>query len=71
MPLDKTTLKQAILNAFNAESDDPEINPAEARDRQAQAIADAIDSFVKGGKVSVNVSVDPSSHVGTGTGSIS
>lgn len=70
MALDKDALKLRIEQAFDDESD-TEVNPAEARERIAQAIANAVDDYVKAGTVNVNVSVDPSTHVGTGTGSIS
>lgn len=70
MGLDKNALKTKIKKAFDDESD-TEVDPAEARERTAQAIANAVDDYVKAGTVNVNVSVDPSTHVGTGTGSIS
>lgn len=59
MPLVKENLKNDIKAAFDAESD-VEVNPAEARERIAQKIADAVDSYIKAG----NVTVDPSSHTG-------
>jgi predicted sugar kinase len=70
MALDKDALKLKIKQAFDDESD-VEVDPAEARERIAQAIANAVDDYVKAGTVNVSVSVDPSTHVGTGTGSIS
>jgi predicted sugar kinase len=69
MALDKDALKLKIKQAFDDESD-VEVDPAEARERIAQAIANAVDDYVKAGVVNVNVSVDPSTHIGTGTGSI-
>lgn len=70
MALDKGTLKNKIKQAFDAESDNSEVTPAEARERQADAIANAIEDYIKAAEVKVNVSVDPSSHAGTGTGTI-
>lgn len=69
MALDKPTLKNSIQAALDAESD-AEVNPAEARVRTAQAIADAIDVFVKSGQVNTVVSVDPNTHAGTGQGAV-
>jgi hypothetical protein len=60
MPLIKENLKNAIKAAYDAESN-KEVTPAEARERTAQAIADAVDSYIKAGVVTV----DPSSHTGT------
>lgn len=54
MPLDKPTLKNDILQLFNDESD-VDVDPAEARQRQAQRLADAIEKFVKSGDVSITV----------------
>lgn len=60
MPLVKTNLKNDIKAAFDAEADQ-EVNPAEARERIAQKIADAVDSYIKAG----TVTVDPALHTGT------
>ncbi|HMI04274.1 MAG TPA: hypothetical protein VK541_17430 [Pedobacter sp.] len=54
MPLDTLTLKAAIKEAFDFESD-KDVNPAEARERQAHKIALAIEVFVKSGQVNVIV----------------
>ncbi|MDR2652192.1 MAG: hypothetical protein LBC68_07755 [Prevotellaceae bacterium] len=48
--LDKISLTNAIKLALDAESD-RNVNPAEARQRMAAAIATAIDIFVKSGMV--------------------
>ena len=50
MALDKTSLANAIQAAFDAESD-IEVNTAEARQRTATAIANAIEAFVQSGMV--------------------
>lgn len=63
MPLDKTTLENRIRNAFDAESD-VETNPAEARERTARAIAEAVDDFVRGATVTVAAGI-PVSTAGT------
>lgn len=59
MPLLKENLKNDIKTALDAESDSA-VNPAEARERTAQAIADAVDSYIKAG----TVTVDPATHSG-------
>jgi hypothetical protein len=48
--LDKASLINAIKSAFDAESD-TQVNPAEARQRMAAAIANAVDAFVRSGTV--------------------
>jgi len=50
MALNRTALESAIKAAFDAESD-VEVNPAEARQRIAAKIANAIDAFVRSGTV--------------------
>jgi hypothetical protein len=80
MGLDKTTLKNEIQAAFDAESD-VEVNPAEARARIATKLSEAIDKFVKSGTVTVASGIAVSTtgtaaaHTGattaTGTGTIS
>lgn len=72
MPLNKTLLAQAIREAFDAESD-VQVTPAEARQRQAEKIADAIDSFIRSGTVQTTVtgtSATGGPVTGTGTGGI-
>jgi hypothetical protein len=60
MALVKSTLAEKIKNALDANSD-TEVDPAQAREQTANDIADAIDSYIKAGVVTV----DPSSHTGT------
>jgi len=60
MPLVKTNLKNDIKAAFDDEAN-KEVDPAEARERIAEKIADAVDSYIKAG----TVTVDPASHTGT------
>lgn len=62
MPLVKENLKNNIKAAYDAESGS-EVDPAEARERIAQAIADAVDSYIRAGIVTV----DPTSHIGAMT----
>ncbi|MDR3287084.1 MAG: hypothetical protein LBT27_06550 [Prevotellaceae bacterium] len=50
MALNKQTLAAAIKAAFDAESD-TDVNPVQARQRMASAIADAVEAFVKSGTV--------------------
>ncbi|MGY0034455.1 hypothetical protein [Pedobacter sp. NJ-S-72] len=72
MPLNKEILKSAIKDAFDFDSD-KDVNPAEARERQAQKIADAIDLFVRSGEVKTNVtgtSATGGAVVGTGIGTL-
>ena len=66
--LDTVTLAQSIQKAFDNESDKG-VNPAEARLRMAQALAGAIEVFVKTG--SVTGSCENSAGVGTIAGTIS
>ncbi len=70
--LNKTTLAQAIQKAFDDESD-TDVDPAEARQRTAQKIADAIDTYIKAGTVNVSVTTTGSATAqsGTGVGTIS
>jgi hypothetical protein len=70
--LNKTTLAQAIQKAFDEESD-KNVNPAEARRRTAQKIADAIDTYIKQGTVNVTVATTgtAAAQSGKGTGTIS
>jgi len=72
MPLNKNLLAQAIREAFDAESD-VQVDPAEARQRQAEKIANAIDSFIRSGTVQTTVtgtSATGGPVTGTGTGGI-
>jgi|SaaInl7_200m_RNA_FD_contig_123_13647_length_4144_multi_5_in_0_out_1_6 hypothetical protein len=66
MALNKATLKTAIENAFAA-AHGQGLQPEEQT--LAQAIADAIDTYVKAGTVSTVVAT-PDTLTGTGTGSI-
>lgn len=68
MPLDKPQLVNDILSLFNDESD-KDVDPTEARQRQAHRFANAIDAFVKSGDV--NTTLTGTSATGgaiTGTG---
>ena len=79
MALDKTSLENAIKAALDAECDIT-VKPAEARQRMAEKIANAIDTFVKSGTVTVEAGIpvttagSPTTQSGattsTGTGSI-
>lgn len=72
MALNKIALTQAIKDAFDFESE-KDVNPAEARERQAQKIADAIDVFVKSGDVTTMVtgtSATGGAVTGTGAGKL-
>lgn len=55
MALNKTILKAAIKDALDYDSD-KDVDPAEARERQAEKIANAIDGYIKDGVVRVTVS---------------
>jgi hypothetical protein len=80
MALDVTTLKTEIRAAFDAESD-VEVDPAEARQRIADALGAAIDKFVKTGTVTVasgiavstagTAAAQTGATTATGTGTIS
>ncbi len=72
MALNKEALKTAIKNAFDSESD-KQVDPVEARKRIASKLADAIESFVKSGTVSTQVTgTCPAGAVtGIGQGNIS
>jgi hypothetical protein len=61
--LDKETLKQEIKSAFDAESD-RDVNPAQARENIAAAIADAVHKFVKNADVTVAAGI-PVATAGT------
>ena len=66
MPLDKPTLVTALTAAFNAGLSNPAWSQADA----AQALADAIDAFVKGADVTgiTTAVADPGGNpIGTGT----
>lgn len=52
--LNTPALEQAIQEAFDFDSE-VDVNPAEARARQARKIANAIEAFVKSGEVNTNV----------------
>jgi len=63
--LDKASLINAIQAALDAESD-VDVNPAQARQRMAAAIGNAIDAFVKSGTVTVEAGI-PVSTAGSAT----
>ena len=65
MALNKEALKTAIKNAFDGESD-KQVNPVEARERIASKLADAIESFVKSGAVSTQVTGTCPAGAGSG-----
>lgn len=72
MPLNKAALKAAIKAAFDSQSD-IDVDPATARDQQAEAIADAIHNYVTEGDVQTTVtgtSVSGGPVTGTGTGKL-
>ncbi|MBB4117858.1 hypothetical protein GGR32_000130 [Mesonia hippocampi] len=48
MPFTQQQLQDAIEEAYDAESNNPNINPEQARKRIAQKLASAISSFVIG-----------------------
>lgn len=52
--LDKNKLQNAILSLFDDESE-KDVNPAQARSRQAQRLAEAIDDFVRNAEAIVTV----------------
>ena len=66
MALDKTALRDALVAAFQQGMD----NPAWTKEDAAQALADAIDTYVRAAEV-VNVTVDVvdlgSNPIGTGS----
>lgn len=80
MALNKTQLKQALLNAFNAVSN-IEGDPADFRQQLATELSNAIDAFVKSATVTVNAGIAVSTTgtaaaqtgttTSTGTGTIS
>lgn len=63
MALNRTGLEQELQAAFDAESE-VEVDPAQARARMAKAIAEAVDSFVRSGTVTVASGI-PVSTAGT------
>ena len=65
MPLDKNSLRDAMKSAFQQGMSDP----SWTADQTAQALADAIDVYVRGAAVmgvTVDVVNDASVHLGTG-----
>lgn len=70
MPLDKITLKTAIIAAQNAAAGAPDI--ATAQNLYATALSNAIDIYVRGGTVTTVVATtgSPTAQTGTGTGAI-
>ncbi len=65
MPLDKTQLQAALKTAFDTAKDQNWTT-----DQVAQAIADAVDTFVRGGDVNgITVTVRDNANVQIGTGS--
>jgi hypothetical protein len=72
MPLNKTELAADIKAALDAESD-KDVDPAEARERQSTALANAIDKYIKAGTVQTTLtgtSATGGPITGTGTGGI-
>ncbi|MBS0647397.1 MAG: hypothetical protein JSR97_12530 [Verrucomicrobia bacterium] len=71
MALDKDTLEQAILSIMDnmAARED---NPGDAREYFAEQLSNAIDAFVRSGKVDVTVTTTgtATNHTGTGTGAV-
>jgi len=70
--LDKNELAQNLQAAFDAESD-VQVDPAAARQRQAQKIADAIHAYITAGVVQTTVTGSSATGgpvTGTGTGGI-
>lgn len=65
MALDKSTLKNAIEAAFTFEADKVD-HPEDSRSRIAQALADAIDVYIKAGLVTVNTVGTSTAQHGTG-----
>jgi hypothetical protein len=66
MPLDVPKLRQALLDAFGKGMTEPDWS----KEKAAQALADAIDAFVKGAEVvGVNVNVVAPNGNPLGTGS--
>lgn len=69
MGYDKAELKnniEALWDLLVGEKDE-----AAAKEKFAIGLSNAIDTFAKTGVVSTNVSVDPGTHTGTGTGNVS
>lgn len=67
MALNKTNLAQAIKTALDAVSD-TEVNPAAAREQLAQAVANAVDLYVRAGEVNVLVTTTGTAAAQSGTG---
>lgn len=70
--LDVNLLAAQLKNAFDAESD-KDVDPAEARERQAHAIAVAIHSYISAGEVQTTVTGSSATGgpiTGTGIGGI-
>lgn len=67
MALDKTALKQNILNTLESLSE-RENDPAQGRVDFATQLSDAIDAFVKSGEVNVTVTTTGSATAQEGTG---
>lgn len=65
MPLTQAQLSAAIKAAMDAQSNSSEINPAEARQQEADAIAAAIAAFVQGRAVVV-IGVQPGGGTANG-----
>jgi hypothetical protein len=66
VPLDKDALRDSLIAAFQQGMDDPDWTKEDA----AQAMADAIDTYVRGAEVvgvEVDVVDDLAVHIGTGT----
>lgn len=72
MALDKTTLKESILDLLD-ELSEREDKPEDAREDFATGLSDAIETFVKSGTVNVTVHTTgtASAQSGTGTGGVS
>lgn len=72
MPLNKVALKAAIKEAFDFESE-KDVNPAEARARQAEKLANAFEDYLKSGDVETIVTGTYGGGVinGNGTGKVS
>lgn len=68
MPITEAQLANLIKDAFDADSD-TQVNPAEARQRQAEKIANAIKQYVVGRQTVVTGSSATGGPV-TGTGVI-
>lgn len=69
MALNKTTLKAALIAAFQYELPNISAEQSTAIDRVCGKIADAIDDYVKSGEVQtgITVEVDPVTGIGSTT----